>query len=263
MAIETPQSNAEGRDGGWAAPVAGLHVDDAPEGVATINVDGKKPIGALEGFGQFWQKSYIARLEGVTETPEAIMDAWKAHFADFQPEGNRFYTPKGGVEPGKIMLIDSPLPIYPPRYDKPGVVPMTSGVMILYADEVSFGVMTPEGFPVAGWNNFMVYNDDDGTPTAQILSFERASDPIYEFGFRLMGGANRQEFIWVHVLTQLAAHLGVETEVKRRRELLDPHVQWKYAGRIFQNAGIRTTLYRLAAPARWVSGKLRRQRSAG
>ncbi len=80
---------------------------------------------------------------------------------------------------------------------------MTSGVMILYSDETLFSVMTPEGFPVAGWNNFSVFEEEGGL-VAQVQSFERASDPIYEFGFVVMGGAKRQEFIWVHVLTELA-----------------------------------------------------------
>jgi hypothetical protein len=154
------------------------------------------------------------------------------------------------------MFIDSPLPIVPPRYDKPGVVPMTSGVMILYADDESFGVMTPEGFPVAGWNNFSVF-EDDGTLYAQVQSYERASDPIYEFGFRIMGGAARQEFIWVHVLTQLAAHFGIQAQVDKSRECLDPGMQWAYAKNIWHNAGVRTTLYKLATPVRWLRNLFR------
>ena len=84
------------------------------------------------------------------------------------------------------MFIDSPLPIVPSLYNRPGVVPMTSGVMVLYADDEFFSVMTPEGFPVAGWNNFSVFDEDD-TLVAQVQSYERASDPIYEFGFPLHG----------------------------------------------------------------------------
>ena len=149
------------------------------------------------------------------------------------------------------MWIDSPLPIVPPLYDRPGVVPMTSGVMVLYADDTSFSVMTPEGFPVAGWNNFSVY-EEDGYVVAQVQSLERASDPIYEFGFRYMGGAARQEFIWIHVLTQLAEYFGIKGQVSMTRECLDPKNQWRYAGRVVKNAGVRTTLYKLAAPLRWI-----------
>jgi hypothetical protein len=178
------------------------------------------------------------------------MLTWKENFARFQPPGNLFYPPLEGVIPGKFMFIDSPLPIMPPRFDKPGVVPMTSGVMILYSDEQSFGVMTPEGFPVAGWNTFSV-SEEDGTLFAQVQSFERASDPIYEFGFRIMGGAARQEFIWVDVLTQLCGAFRYQGSGGQIR-MPDPSIQWAYAKNIWNNAGVRTTLYRLATPVRWM-----------
>ena len=154
--------------------------------------------------------------------------------------------------PGKVMFIDSPLPVVPPRFDKPGIVPMNSGVMILYSDETLFSVMTPEGFPVAGWNNFSVF-EEEGEVVAQVQSFERASDPIYEFGFIIMGGAKRQEFIWVHVLTSLASYFSIQGQVTAARECLDPRMQWRNAGKVWQNAGVRTTLYRLSTPLRWIT----------
>jgi hypothetical protein len=135
---------------------------------------------------------------------------------------------------------------------------MASGVMVLYADDESFSVMTPEGFPVAGWNNFSVYEEED-VLVAQVQSFERASDPIYEFGFRFMGGAARQEFIWIHVLTELAAHYRVKGQVTMARECLDPKMQWSYTKNVWMNAGVRTTLYTLAAPLRWAARPFRRR----
>jgi hypothetical protein len=247
-------SEKESQEGVWAQPVDRIHVTHAPEGVTTINLDGRQAMGALQGFGQLWKKTYKVRLAGLQETPEQVMQVWKEKFPEFQPPGNRFIPPKEGVQPGQVMIIDSPLPIIPPRYDKPGVVPMTSGVVVIYADETSFGVMTPEGFPVSGWNNFSVYEEDNGL-VAQVQSYERASDPIYEFGFRFMGGAARQEFIWVHVLTRLAEHYGIQGQVSMTRDCLDPNIQWSYAGKVVQNAGVRTTLYKLAAPIRW-AGRL-------
>jgi len=199
-----------------------------------------------------WKKTYRVRLAGVDQTASQVMFIWKENFPRFQPPGNRFYPPEEGVEPGKVMFIDSPLPIVPPLYKRPGVVPMTSGVMVLYADDESFSVMTPEGFPVAGWNNFSVIQEED-VLVAQIQSFERASDPIYEFGFRFMGGAARQEFIWVHVLTELAKHFGVQGLVTMSRECLDPQIQWSYSKNIWNNAGVRSTLYALTAPVRWIT----------
>ncbi len=256
MATETKPQTPRGE---WAAPGGRLKVDHAPAGVTTINVDGKQAIGALQGFGQLWKKTYAIRLVGVQKTAQEVMDIWKANFPQFQPPGNRFYPPPEGIAPGKVMLIDSPLPVVPPLYKRPGVVPMTSGVMVLYSDDTSFGVMTPEGFPVAGWNNFSVYEDERGVLVAQVQSFERASDPIYEFGFRFMGGANRQEFIWVTVLSELAKYLGVQNEVSKQRDCLDPRIQWRDWKRVFQNAGIRTTLYQLGAPLRWTKDVLSRR----
>lgn len=246
--MEQPGENSH--SGMWAQPVDTLSAGDMPEGLTAINIQGRRAIGALQGFGQLWKKTYKVRLSGVNRSSAEVMQIWKENFALFQPPGNRFYLPSGGVTPGKIMWIDSPLPVAPPFYDKPGLVPMTSGVMILYADDESFSVMTPEGFPVSGWNNFSVY-EEDGSRVAQVQSFERASDPIYEFGFRFMGGAARQEFIWVHVLTQLSNHFGVNGQVTITRECLDPSIQWAYAGRVWQNAGVRTTLYKAATPLRW------------
>lgn len=245
------KSDRESGGGVWALPVQKIRIQDAPEGITTINLDGRQAMGALQGFGQLWKKTYKVRLSGLKKTPEDVMQTWKEKFPDFQPPGNRFYPPKSGVQPGEVMIIDSPLPVIPPLYDKPGVVPMTSGVVVIYTDDTSFGVMTPEGFPVSGWNNFSVYDEDDCL-VAQVQSYERASDPIYEFGFRFMGGAARQEFIWIHVLTRLAEYYGIKGHVLTQRECLDPAIQWPYAGKVFQNAGVRTTLYKLAAPLRWV-----------
>ena len=253
--ITTTETNQKLRvpiEGDWAPNVGRLTVDQVPLGMTAINVQGRQPNGALQGFGQLWKKTYKVRLSGLGKTPAEVMQVWKEHFPEFQPAGNRFYPPPEGIMPGKVMFIDSPLPVVPPRFDKPGIVPMNSGVMILYSDETLFSVMTPEGFPVAGWNNFSVF-EEEGEVVAQVQSFERASDPIYEFGFIIMGGAKRQEFIWVHVLTSLASYFGIQGQVTAARECLDPRMQWRNAGKVWQNAGVRTTLYRLSTPLRWIT----------
>jgi hypothetical protein len=258
--IEDEEQASNMREGAWAGPMSKLEVERVPEGITAINIQGRQAIGALQGFGQLWKKTYQVRLVGLQVSASDVMQAWKENFPRFQPEGNRFYPPDEGVEPGKVMFIDSPLPIVPSLYNRPGVVPMTSGVMVLYADDESFSVMTPEGFPVAGWNNFSVLDEEDAL-VAQVQSFERASDPIYEFGFRFMGGAARQEFIWRHVLTELATHFGLKADVTLARECLDPGIQWSYMKNVWNNAGVRTTLYALAAPIRWMTRPFRKKKS--
>ena len=123
--------------------------------------------------------------------------------------------------------------------------------MVLYADDEMFTVTTPEGFPVSGWNTFSVYEEDNGV-VARIQSLDRATDPIYEFGTLVMGGARRQEENWVYVLARLAERFGIKGQVQMHTTCLDPHRQWSEAKNIWKNAGVRTFFYKLAAPLRWM-----------
>lgn len=117
--------------------------------------------------------------------------------------------------------------------------------------------MTPEGHPEAGWVTMSAYVKE-GVTVAQVQGQARASDPIYELAFRLMG-SRLQDYILEHVLAELAAHFGVKGQsVEVDRQLLDPQVQWRRAGNVWHNAQIRTILYQLAAPVRWVKRLLKR-----
>ena len=104
-------------------------------------------------------------------------------------------------------------------------MPVHTGVRVIYADDESFTVMTPEGHPESGWNTFSAYADEDGTTVAQIQSLARANDPIYEIGFRVVG-ATEQERIWTHVLKSLSGHFGVNEPVSLEKACVDPKVQW-------------------------------------
>ncbi len=235
----------------WAKPVSKLHVSDLPVGAVNLNVEGRQVVGPLQGFGRMWQKTYRVRLPGINLTPAEVMTIWKAEFPKFQPEESRFYPPMTGIQPGQVMFIDLDLPMGP---GLPSVIPVASGVMILYVDDESFTVMTPEGFPVSGWNTFSVY-EEDGCVVAQVQSIDRATDPIYELGTILMGGARRQEENWIHVLTSLAAHFGIKGQVQMHTVCVDPNWQWSEAKNIWKNASLRTILYKLAAPLRWTRSR--------
>jgi len=118
-------------------------------------------------------------------------------------------------------------------------------------------VMTAEVLPEAGWNTFSAY-EDDGVTVIQIQSLARASDPIYEVGFRLFG-STAQEKIWDHVLSNLAERFGVRGRVRLEKACVDPQLQWYRAGNIWHNAGLRSALYAMVAQARIVSSLLRRR----
>ncbi|MCA1848861.1 MAG: hypothetical protein LC704_07745 [Actinobacteria bacterium] len=57
----------------WARRVDRLEVSDVPEGAANVNVQGRREVGALQGFGKLWQKTYRVRLTGVEATPAEVV----------------------------------------------------------------------------------------------------------------------------------------------------------------------------------------------
>jgi hypothetical protein len=242
---ETPRDAAY-----WAKRRLTIEVNEIPEGAINLNVNGRQVISPLQGFGALWQKTYRVHLYGVDKTPAEVMAEWRAHFPQFQPKDNHFYPPMTGIKPGDILFIDTMLPAIP---HAPGTIPLASGVMVLYADDISFTVMTPQGFPEAGWNTFSTYQEN-GVTVAQVQSMARATDPVYEFGFRFMGGSLKQEKTWEYVLTSVAAHFGVtDPAVELNKTCIDRRIQWKQARNVWHNAGLRSTLMA-------ITGRFRRQK---
>jgi hypothetical protein len=232
------KTNHTAQEDSWAKPIDRLKVSDAPAEAMNLNVEGRHLTSPLNGFGQLWQKTYQVRLENQAINPAEVVKVWKSKLPEYMPDNSRFYPSLSGVKPGEILLINATLP------GLPGGMPVSTGVMILYADEVSFSVMTPEGHPEAGFNTFSAYAEN-GTTIAQIQSLARANDPIFEFGFRFMGGAKQQERIWQHVLTQLAADFGVQApQISTNVVCVDPKIKWSQAVNIWHNSVVRTTLSR-------------------
>ena len=219
----------------WAPPVSRLKVSDVPMGAMNLNVDGREVVGPLQGFGQLWQKTYRVSLSGAQSTPQEVVHYWKEHLPDLMPDDSRFYPSLIGVRPGEVVLINATLP------GIPGGVPVSTGVMVLYADDEMFTVMTPAGHPESGFNTFSAY-EDGGETVAQIQSLARANDPIYEFGFRFMGGSSQQERIWHSVLLALASNFGVNGQVQVQKTCVDARLQWSHTGNIWQNALVRTVI---------------------
>jgi hypothetical protein len=223
----------------WAPKAPALKVGALPPEAVNLNVDGRQLVGPLQGFGQLWQKTYRVRLQGCRATPEAVIAAWKAHFPQLQPPQNRFFPSVAGVAPGEVVLINAALQ---------GMA-ISTGVLVLYADETSFTLMTPEGHPESGWVTFSAWTED-GCTVAQVQSLARANDPLYELGF-VLGGSAAQEAIWRHVLTSLAAFHGVaDQRVQFEKQCVDRRLQWGQAKNLWQNAAIRSLLYALTRPFR-------------
>jgi len=108
----------------------------------------------------------------------------------------------------------------------------------------------------AGWITFSAFAQE-GFTYAQAQVLMRASDPLYELGMSL-GGHRQEDAHWVHTLSALAAHFGVEAAVEVQSVCVDRRRQWSRAGNVWQNAGIRSAVHMLSAPIRIVSRSLAR-----
>jgi hypothetical protein len=114
-----------------------------------------------------------------------------------------------------------------------------------------------QGHMFAGWITFSSYQEDDCT-VAQAQVLIRANDPAYEIGFRL-GGAAKEDRFWEATLTSLAEYFGVKAPVQTQRACVDPKLQWSQAKNIWHNSAIRTALYAVSTPVRWVGQSFRRK----
>ena len=234
--------------GNWAAKVERLAVEQR-DGVRGTNVAGRRLTGPVQGFGKMWEKSYSLNAGQVT-TPQDAIATWKAHFPEFWPKGNRFAGALAGISPGDVALLDLAMG---------GGVKLSTGVFVLYADQESFTLMTPQGHMFAGWITFSSERAGEATIVrAHVLM--RANDPLYEVGMTLGGHAKEDRF-WAQTLTALGTRLGVpDPQVETRSTCVDSHRQWRNAKNIWHNAMLRSTLQTLAAP---ITALRRRSRHAG
>ena len=249
MSTSSSQNPLPRNAANWAQQATTFKVERTPTGALNLNVEGRQPQSPLQGFGQMWEKVFRVRLQGTGVTPAEVIVVWKENFAKFWPKTNRFYAPLTGIAPGEVALINMQIP-----GDLPIGLPLSTGVLVLYADEESFTFMTPQGHVFAGWITFSAY-EDDGTTIAQVQLLIRAFDFAYEIGFRL--GASRSEnAFWQQTLSALAAHFGIQAPVEVQLTCIDPQVQWSEVGNIWQNSTIRTVIYRIIMPLLWTRKRI-------
>lgn len=235
----------------WAKSVARLNVSEVPEGAVNINVKGRRLTSPIQGFGKMWQKTYQVRIPAESASSTEVIATWKQRFPDFWPEGNRFYGPLTGIEPGDVALLNMTLP---------GKMKLSTGVMVLFADGESFTLMTPQGHMFAGWITFSAAAGEDHT-VAQAQILMRASDPIFEMGLTL-GGHKQEDVFWNQTLRALASHFGHDVEVDTKVVCVDNKRQWSRWTNVWHSSAIRSTLFMLAAPFRAVRHLVRREHTA-
>lgn len=234
-------NTTDSNEGGWATSVDRLHVSGLPSEAINLNVEGRRLVGALQGFGPLWQKTYWTRLSGTSTKPAEVVSEWKRDFPAFWPEGSSLYRALARLEPGDVGVINA----------SQGGMRLSTGVMVMYADEESFAFALPQGHILAGWITFSA-RDDGGTTVAQVQPYFRTSDPLYDVIFRFYFN-RKEDQIWHHTLRALAARFGVDAIVQQSATCIDPKRQWGNAGNLRYNAGVRTALNQVMSPVRRVA----------
>ena len=200
----------------WAKDVTTLKLGQVPAEAVNLNVTGRRVVGPVQGFGKMWQKTMRVSLAGTEVAPVEVIKTWKAEFQRFWPERNWFYAPLEGIAPGEVALLNLGLP---------GRMKLSTGVLVLYADDESFTLMTPEGHMLAGWITFSARAADDGVTVVQIQALERTNDPLYELGY-LLGGNRLNSRFWIQTAENLARHFGIDEPRVDSRSSASTGVRW-------------------------------------
>ncbi len=236
----------------WAKNVKTLEVGELPPEAINLGVQGRRVTGPIQGFGKMWQKTYKATLPSGTATPQEVITTWKQKFPEFWPKGNNFYGPLTGIAPGEVAVLNLSMP---------GKLKLSTGVLVLYADDESFTLMTPEGHMFAGWITFSAAEAPDGTLVqAQVLM--RASDPLMEIGLGLFGHRQEDKF-WNATLTSLAGHFGVtDPAFEMQAVCVDKKRHWSAMRNVRRNSAIRSGAYMMGAPFRAMAKPFKKKKTA-
>lgn len=214
------------REGAWASPRT--HFESGIDSPDAAFLDGKRVSGPVQGFGKLWQKTFRVRMDGVEVSPAEVVTRWRERYGEFWPRNTRFTSPLAGVAPGEVALIS----------DRTGGVRLSTGVLVLYADDESFSFITPEGHPFAGLITFSAEQAGDGVTAAQVQLLLRAHDPMMEVGMTF-GGHRKEERMWRHTLTALAASFEVASpQVEVAAVVVDKRRQWDRFGNLRHDAAI-------------------------
>lgn len=249
-----PSERQKSSEQAWAKPSDRLHVEtNMPAGSMNLNVQGRQLNNPLQGFGQMWQKTYRIKLiaprvpaTGKAALPQDIIAGWKANFPKFWSRGNNFYAPFTEIQPGEVAVLN---------LAGPGGMTLSTGVRVIYADDEQFSFMTPQGHQFAGMITFSSF-EEDGDVYAQVQALIRASDPAWEFFFKLGILGKMEDEFWFATLQNLASYYGASGKVELKTQCVDTRWNWSAAKNIRHNAAMWSGIYVMTTPIRWLGRKV-------
>lgn len=255
MSVNPPTERQKSSEQAWAKPSDRLQVEhEMPKGSINLNVQGRQLNNPLQGFGQMWQKTYRIKLNaprvpatGKAATPQDIIAGWKANFPKFWSRGNNFYAPFTEIQPGEVAVLN---------LKGPGGMPLSTGVRVIYVDDEQFSFMTPQGHMFAGMITFSSFEEENDV-YAQVQALVRASDPAWEFFFKLGIIGKQEDQFWSTTLQNLAAHYNASGKVELKTVCVDPRWNWGAAKNITHNAAMWSGIYFMTTPLRWVGSQVK------
>ena len=166
------------------------------------------------------------------------------------PKGNFFYGALTGIAPGDVALLD--LSCRRRCRLSTGDHGAVRRRGVVHADDAA-------GAHVRRLDHLSAARGGDSVTAVQTQVLLRANDPLYELAMPLLLN-RREDRFWQQTLTNLAVHLGVAAPVVTTSAVcVDRRRQWRHAGNVWHNAGIRSALHALGTPLR--SLRLSRRRS--
>ncbi len=231
-AVDATPQNADG----WLTETGPLELPPLPRGAIGKYVAGRYPQGPAHGFGGLWEETYRLMLGRIAPSPEEIIARIKRDYTALLPPQNRAHMPSSGIVPGAVIPTEMRV--------RGGVI--STALQVLYADAVSFTLITPRGHQGSGWVTFAAYQDG-GNRVLQIQSLARAADPFDEITFQL-SKVRRRERVMRYFLRQVAEVSGVTPLITAHQVCLDPRFQWSRLGNLRYSARVRALPYSLRRP---------------
>ncbi len=219
-------------EGNWAANVDRLHVAGSRQDKA-FNLEGRRVAGPQQGFGPLYDRTFTIEIGDIV-TPEKLVSDWRAHFGDFWPKSATFYGNITSIQAGDVAPLTAS-----------GI---TTGVLVIYADETSFSYMTPEGHMFAGMITFSARLEKSGT-VAEIRMLVRPADAFWVMVWPI--GRSMEGRFWKGTLANLAASVGATGRTATEStKCVDQRILWKNWRNVFHNGAAATMLHGIGTPFR-------------